>query len=175
MKYSERVIVLNNDFSFLSFTNFKNAIKLMYMGKAEPINVKGFIRNKVVSNFEGTYKYVCPVAIRLLRYVREIYKKYVPCNKSNIINRDGKCMYCGTHKNLTVDHIIPKSRGGKLSWENCVTSCKECNNRKGDRTPSEAKMFLLEQPHMPTINEFIQLKMKRFGVDKFMESLFKNM
>ena len=103
-----------------------------------------------------------------------IYKNKVPYSKRNIFVRDGyKCMYCGTREKikLTIDHVIPQSRGGKSTFDNCVASCRPCNNKKGHRTPNEAKMYLLRQPYTPTIYEFIRLKMKQYKIDEFLKEL----
>ena len=72
---------------------------------------------------------------------------------------------------LTIDHIIPTSKGGKTSFENCITACKPCNNEKGNRTPSEAKMFLKRQAYAPTISEFFRIKMKQLGVEAYLKEL----
>jgi 5-methylcytosine-specific restriction endonuclease McrA len=72
---------------------------------------------------------------------------------------------------LTIDHVIPQSRGGKNSFENCVTSCFDCNNKKGNRTPNEANMYMKRRPYSPTISEFLRLKVKQMGLDKFLKEL----
>jgi len=101
-----------------------------------------------------------------------IYKAHVPYTKKNVIVRDNfKCVYCGSDDNLTVDHILPVSRGGKTCFENCVASCQKCNNKKNNKTPSEAKMFMSKRPHSPTISEFFVMKMKNLGVDEFLREL----
>ncbi|MEZ4901376.1 MAG: HNH endonuclease [Spirosomataceae bacterium] len=67
--------------------------------------------------------------------------------RQNIFKRDGhRCVYCGTHEDLTLDHVLPKSRGGRTSWDNLATACKRCNTRKGDRTPEEAFMPMNIRP-----------------------------
>jgi 5-methylcytosine-specific restriction endonuclease McrA len=81
------------------------------------------------------------------------------------------CSYCGSNKNLTIDHIIPISRGGKSTFENCITACKSCNNKKGDRTPSEANMYLTKKAYSPTISEFLKLKMKQLGADAYLKEI----
>jgi len=174
MTVKTNVIVLNSDYSFLSYTTWKRAIRLIYQGKAEVI--KSNLLNKVVRNVTGLYEYVIPIAIRLLKVIREVYRKSVPYSKQNVIARDGMCMYCGSKNlnDLTIDHVVPKSRGGRSTWENCVAACKHCNNKKGDRTPSEAHMWLIKQPKMPTIHEFAQLKLKSFGVNKILKDIFND-
>jgi 5-methylcytosine-specific restriction endonuclease McrA len=105
--------------------------------------------------------------LRLIKLIRTLYRNRVPFSKKNILVRDGfKCAYCGIGKErLTVDHIIPKSRGGRTTFENCVSSCKSCNNKKGDRVPSDAHMYLKVKAFQPTIAEFLRLKVKRLGIN----------
>ena len=86
--------------------------------------------------------------------------------------RDGfACVYCGDTEKLTIDHVLPVSRGGKSTFENCVCACGDCNSRKSDKTPSEAKMFLKKQPYAPTISEFIRLRMEKFGIIDLLKEL----
>ncbi|MEO0255058.1 MAG: HNH endonuclease [candidate division WOR-3 bacterium] len=92
-----------------------------------------------------------PSVIRIKRYIN--YRPYnVPINKRNIMRRDKyTCQYCGKKgSDLTIDHVIPKDRGGKDTWQNLVTCCKECNLKKGNRTPREAGMKLIKKPKKPT-------------------------
>ena len=93
-----------------------------------------------------------PAVIRLNRLV-EGFVKSVGFSGARVFFRDGyRCQYCGTkhpEKDLTLDHVLPKSRGGDASWENQTTACKPCNNRKADRTPEEAGMKLLSVPTKP--------------------------
>jgi 5-methylcytosine-specific restriction endonuclease McrA len=79
-------------------------------------------------------------------------------SRRNIIKRDGnKCAYCGKKEtNLTIDHILPKARGGKDTWENLVASCVRCNNKKGDRTPEEAGLELNVRPYKPNYIMFLK-------------------
>jgi 5-methylcytosine-specific restriction endonuclease McrA len=84
------------------------------------------------------------------------YKRII-LSRKNILRRDNhKCQYCGSTVNLTVDHIIPKSKGGEDIWENLVTACIKCNNKKGDRTPEDAKMVLKVSPKKPSHITFIK-------------------
>lgn len=153
------VIVLNADYQFLNFCNWKRALSLVNAGKAEVLKAS----NKVIKNFTGTFTFAIPYVIKLVKLVRAVYRRRVPWSKRNVFIRDNNtCQYCGKEnlKRPELEHVIPKSKGGKSSFENCVTACKECNRTKGDRTPSEAKMYLKKQPKMPTINEFLQMKLK---------------
>ncbi|GAA3538714.1 HNH endonuclease [Aeromicrobium flavum] len=92
-----------------------------------------------------------PLVLRLVRYVRTrwMHVRSHLCTKSAIKARDKACAYCGGSAE-TVDHVIPRSRGGTLTWENAVAACLRCNHKKGNRTPSEANMPLLLTPGRPT-------------------------
>lgn len=105
----------------------------------------------------STYtKYPWPSVIRLNRFVLVPYKKVVLTRK-NILKRDlYKCVYCGRGDlPLTIDHIIPKARGGEDVWENLVAACVICNNRKGNKTPEEANLIMRSKPFKPSYIMFI--------------------
>ena len=114
-------------------------------GKAEILKVGD---NPIVT---GMSEVVRPLIIRLLNFVR--YRlKAVKLKRERIYKRDGwKCVYCESKRNLTIDHVIPKSRGGGNSWQNLVTCCGSCNSKKGDKTPQEANMLILTNPKEPSI------------------------
>lgn len=122
------------------------------MGKAEIVQKddKKFVRS-VKTNFPW------PSVIRISKFVKVPYKKVI-LSRKNILRRDNyKCAYCGrSDLMLTVDHVIPKARGGTDTWENLVTACTKCNNVKGDRTPEEADMKLLFRPYKPSHVIFIK-------------------
>ena len=164
----DRCIVLNGDFTFLNTVSWRRAISLVMTGKSEVVKYT----NRFIRCSDGR-KIAIPVVIKLIKVIRMIYKNCVPYTKKNVMCRDNyKCVYCGSTKELlTIDHIIPISRGGETSFENCVTSCRVCNSKKKDRTPSEAKMFMSKIPHAPTISEFFQMKMRQLGVDNFLKEL----
>jgi 5-methylcytosine-specific restriction endonuclease McrA len=98
-----------------------------------------------------------PSIVRLSVYVRIPFKKIV-LSRKNILRRDGhRCQYCGrVDVPLTVDHVIPRARGGEDSWENLVAACVRCNNKKGDRLPGESMMNLLRKPIRPNHVMFIR-------------------
>ena len=98
-----------------------------------------------------------PSIVRLVRYIH-IPRKRVELTRKNILKRDKfRCQYCGRTQNaLTIDHIIPKTKGGADSWGNLVCACVKCNNKKGNRTPEQANMRLLHQPKKPSYLFFIQ-------------------
>lgn len=145
-----QVLVLNQNYAPLSVCTARRAIILVFMGKAEIVEHRP---QKVHSAFET---FLLPSIVRLNAYVR-IPSAGIILSRKNIIKRDGhQCQYCGTSKGpLTVDHVIPKYRGGEDTWENLVCACQVCNNRKGDRTVDQARMSLLRKPRQPTRIHFI--------------------
>lgn len=124
----------------------------MFLGKAELVTDD---KRKSVRTVSTSYAW--PSVIRLSHYIKVPYKKVVLTRK-NILRRDGyKCVYCGRGDlPLTVDHVLPKARGGTDSWENLVCACTVCNNKKGDRTPQEANMHLSHKPFAPNHIMFIK-------------------
>jgi 5-methylcytosine-specific restriction endonuclease McrA len=162
-----RVIVLNGDYTFLNTVGWQRAMCLVIKGKTEVLKYA----DKVIRRVDGSEMRV-PLVMRLIKVIRLIYKNRVPFTKKNVFIRDGyTCQYCGSRNELTIDHIVPASKGGKNTFENCVAACKPCNNKKNNRTPSEANMFLKRQPHAPTISEFFRIKMRALGMDKYLKEL----
>lgn len=164
----ERCIVLNGDYSFLNTVSWKRAVCLIIKKKAEVLKES----NKPIRTGCGASMCKVPLVIKLIKIIRLIYKNRVPFSKRNIMVRDKyECAYCGTSSNLTIDHIIPSSQGGKTTFENCITACQPCNNKKGNRRPNEAKMYLSKKAYAPTISEFIRMKMIQLGVHEFLKEL----
>ncbi len=163
----DRVIVLNADYTYLNSISWKKAFLLIQKGKVEVVKYS----KKMINTIYDTFK--VPLVVKLIKYIRILYRTKVPFSKKNIFARDGfKCAYCGREtEQLTVDHIIPKSKGGKSTFDNCVAACRPCNNRKGDKTCSEARMYPKVKAYTPTISEFLQIKMRKMGIDKIIESL----
>ena len=132
------VLVLNSDYLPINITTFRKGFKLLYKGKAVVIDEENY---DMRSNK--------PLIIRLVKYATIPFRKVV-LSRENIFKRDEHiCAYCSSKHNLTVDHIFPKSKGGKNSWENLITCCFDCNCKKGDRTLEQADMKLLYQPFRP--------------------------
>lgn len=141
----ERVLVLNADYTPLNIISIKRGFNLVYNGKAEVVKTSD---NPIVAGYKT---YVRPLIIRLYNYIRFKFKQ-IRVNRNRIYKRDGhECVYCGSSKNLTLDHIIPKSRGGKNDWTNLTTCCIKCNLKKANRTPEEAGMVLRKKPFEPSI------------------------
>jgi len=136
----------------MSICNVQRAIILLFLGKAELIASKNFKRVISVSR-----SIPFPTIVRLRIYIRVPFKKIV-LSRKNILRRDHhKCQYCHrTDLPLTIDHIIPKSKGGDDSWENLVAACVKCNNKKGDRSPEEAAMALIKKPTKPSHITFMK-------------------
>ncbi|MCP9822761.1 HNH endonuclease [Cyanobium sp. L1E-Cus] len=136
------VLVLNASYEPLNITTWRRAVVMVLKGKAE-----GLEHDPVRRIREDT---LLPTVIRLRHFVRVPYKP-LPLTRRNLFHRDGhRCQYCGASaQQLSVDHVVPRSRGGLDTWENVTTACLSCNVRKGNRTPREAAMPLLRPPHRP--------------------------
>jgi 5-methylcytosine-specific restriction endonuclease McrA len=160
----EAVIVLNASYEFLGLVSWQRAMTMLFTGKVEVLKES----NRIVRTVSRTFR--VPAVIRLIKFIRQIYRREVPFSRKNILVRDGfLCQYCGREhqsSELTVDHVIPKVQGGANHWTNVVACCRSCNMKKGGQTPRQAGMHLVRQPFKPTIMEFINLYLKRrFGVD----------
>jgi len=142
-----RVLVLNATYEPLSVVSQPRAVHLVLSDKAE------VIESDSVPVRSQHFSFPAPLVIRLRYYVRIPHNLPVPLSRRAIFLRDGHtCQYCGAQPgkdHLTIDHILPRSRGGRMEWENVVTSCGACNRRKGSRTPQEAAMKLLQAPVRP--------------------------
>ncbi|MBF2097704.1 MAG: HNH endonuclease [Gloeomargaritaceae cyanobacterium C42_A2020_066] len=136
-----RVLVLNASYEPLNITTWKRATVLLLKGKAEQLEHNGKL---VYANFP------LPTVIRLRHYISVPHKE-IPLTRRNVLHRDGHaCQYCGyTGEDLTLDHVVPRSRGGGDTWENVVTACVRCNIKKGSRTPEEARLTLRQRPKRP--------------------------
>lgn len=138
------VLLLNANYEPLNVCTTRRALCLLMAGKAEMLlNGRGYIRTVRISVPR-------PSVIRL-DYMVKRPRPRVKLTKHEIFRRDHhSCQFCGKKtKNLTIDHLIPRYRGGKHSWLNLVTACPECNRKKGGRTLQEAGMRLLRKPYEP--------------------------
>ena len=161
-------ILLNADYTFLNVVDWKRAMCLMAKEKVKVLKHS----ERIIRTGEGVIKKI-PAVLRLIKLIRTLYRTRVPFSKRNVLIRDGfKCAYCRNEsKPLTIDHIIPKSRGGLTTFENCVSACRTCNNRKSNRTPSEAKMFIKVKAYQPTISEFLMMKVRKLGINDVLKGL----
>lgn len=144
---SQSVVVFSKNYLPISRVNIKRAIALLVTGKAEPLDLT---HSKVWPIQSPSVVLYVPDQIRLTVSGTERIWKVPPVNRRELLRRDKHhCQYCGNTRNLTIDHVIPRSRGGKHAWDNVVIACIRCNAQKGDRTPIEAKMPLRTQPKAP--------------------------
>ncbi len=153
-------ILLNGDYTFLSLVDWKKAIGLMVADKVRVLKFS----DRVIRGVSRTFN--VPAVAVLAKVVRSVYRGHVPFSRRNVLLRDGfACAYCGTRtRPITIDHVIPKSRGGSTDFDNCVACCRACNQRKGSLRPREAGMTLRRRPWQPTISEFIRIRLRQSGV-----------
>lgn len=160
-------ILLNGDYSFLGQVTWQKAVCLVFKEKARVLKYSDRLIYGVGRVFRA------PAVMVLVKVVRSVYRSRVPFNKKNVLVRDRyTCAYCGRKfSGLTIDHVIPVSRGGNNDFDNCVACCATCNNRKGARTPTEAGMRLSRRPYQPTISEFIRIRLEQSGVLDYLKEL----
>jgi 5-methylcytosine-specific restriction endonuclease McrA len=142
---SARVLILNASFEPLHVCSVKRAVGLLMHDIAERVEDAETVLRTPNSVF------AVPSVVRLKRYVKRPHRQRVAFNRRNVFRRDDHaCQYCSRRGNdLTLDHVLPRSRGGPTSWENVVACCRGCNAKKRDRTPDEARMQLGRKPYAP--------------------------
>ena len=143
------VLVLNGNFEPLNVTRVRRALLLLIRGKAEMIeNGRGHLQAE-------RDRVEVPSVIRLSTYVRRPIQPQ-RLTRRDVFLRDGNmCQYCGKpSRELTLDHVLPRHRGGQNTWDNVVAACVRCNHRKAGRTPREAGMHLLTEPAPPRPNPY---------------------
>jgi 5-methylcytosine-specific restriction endonuclease McrA len=148
------VLVLNSSYEPLNIATIARAVRLVLAGKAEIIHERGRVSSPTVS-------FPLPSIIRMLYYIKHRRKKVALTKKNVLLRDDYKCGYCAEQidaREATVDHITPRSAGGKSTWENLIACCAPCNSRKRDRTPQQAKMPLLRKPREPKFIPFVIVK-----------------
>ena len=141
-----KVLILNQTFEPLLVCSARRAVILLYTGKAERVEDT----SRVIHSPSTVL--LLPSVIRLHRFVRKPPQPSTAFNKKNILKRDAyTCQYCGRNsgERMTIDHVIPKSLGGRTVWENVVSACRSCNLKKGNKTLQEAGMCLLRRPAKP--------------------------
>ena len=141
---NQAVLLLNQNYEPLSVCNVKRAVVLIFLGKAEMVEKNSGVLHSI------NQQLVIPSVIRLSRHIRVPHKRIL-LNRKNLMIRDNHtCQYCGKKlQPLTIDHVIPKHYGGTDSWENLVVACQICNHKKGNHTPEQAGMELIQQPRRP--------------------------
>jgi len=142
----QTVLLLNASYEPLKIISWQRAVTMFFMGKVE-----------VLEEYDHDIRSVSlvikvPAVVRLLRFIN-IGRKAPPLCRTNILARDNfECQYCArplSTKEATLDHVVPRSQGGKTTWENIVCCCTNCNRKKGGRTPVEARMHLRKKPVRP--------------------------
>ncbi len=167
------VLVLNSGWSAVHIASVRRAISLVYRGIAQIVNPEdfgtyGFEDWKELSRADGngcirsvSFEFRVPDIIRLRRFSGRQNRK-VRFTRRNILERDDHtCQYCGEHlpaRELTLDHVIPRSRGGGSTWRNLVVACFRCNDRKGSRSVADAGMELMRQPQRPKWSTYLAVR-----------------
>lgn len=148
----KEVLVLNSDYIPINICSWKRAVNLYLKGRVQVLSVR---------------------TVRLVDHVRLPYRRLMglkPTKKLVLRHYDYRCIYCGSFNHLTVDHVIPVSKGGKNTWDNLVCACVICNVKKGDRTPEEANLKLYIKPVRP-FNK-MHLIIERSNVSDWKQYLF---
>lgn len=141
------VVVFSRNYLPLARINIKRAIVLLITGQAESLEFGNTTKWEVRS---PSVVLEVPEHIRLTVSNPERLWKVPPVNRREVLRRDNhSCQYCGSTKNLTIDHVIPRSKGGQHTWDNVVAACERCNSTKGDRLPHEAGMVPKVKPKAP--------------------------
>ena len=162
---TEKVLVLNRTWAPVNIASVRRALTLVYVDMARIVHPhdfstfswEGWLQTGETESFaprlrSATFEFLLPEIIVLTAY-NGVFMKEVKFTRRNIFERDGNvCQYCGRRRDpreMTLDHIVPRSRGGNSSWENVVLACLPCNSRKGCRLPDEAGMSLLRPAVKP--------------------------
>jgi len=179
------VLVLNRFYMAVHVVSVRRAFAMLYRQVAEVVSFEDdryqtydFSGWAELSQFKREYELAHPsddwvrtvsLEIQVPRIVRLLFYGRLPdrgvkLNRRNIFARDaGRCQYCGgkfASSELTLDHVIPRSRGGKAAWDNLVCCCADCNSRKGGRTPKEANMKLIRKPYKPRRSPAVTLRLR---------------
>jgi 5-methylcytosine-specific restriction endonuclease McrA len=173
----QHVLVLNRLWQAVNVCTARRALTLLFQGQAQAVSSSADDGSFRTFNFHEwrnltesapndefvhaiSFRIRVPRIILLLMYDR-LPKKEVKFTRHNIFERDkNTCQYCGDifdRKDLNLDHVVPRDRGGPTSWENIVCSCIECNTRKANRTPQEARLHLIRKPKRPKWRPFVQI------------------
>jgi 5-methylcytosine-specific restriction endonuclease McrA len=152
LELKREILLLNSDYTPINICSWKRAVNLSLKGRVVVMSGR---------------------TIRLVDHVKLPYRRLMGLKPTkNLIQRhyDFRCIYCGSFKDLTIDHVIPTSRGGGNTWDNMVCACAPCNVRKGDRTPEEAGLKLYIKPARP-FNK-MHLIIERSGIEEWKQFIF---
>src|SRR5436305_2189675 len=148
-----RVLVWNATYEPINVCTVRRAVVLMLKDKAEMIERAEWELHSATATIAR------PMVIRLVTYVRiprDTHRRKIT-RRAVFARDDWTCQYCGARANLTVDHVVPRSKGGGSSWDNIVASCAPCNRRKGNSLPRQVGMKLLTLPRIPSPHVFSQV------------------
>lgn len=146
----KKVLVLNLDHTPIAVVTAQKAMVLTFLEKVSVLADYQFLSVRTVTR---EYKY--PAVVRLDEY-RSVPFRGVLLNRTNLFRRDNnECQYCGSQKHLTLDHVVPRSKGGATSWTNLITACHRCNVQKGDKTPEEVGFDMKRKPFKPSLTYFL--------------------
>ena len=167
----QKVLLLDNHNRPINITTWKRALVLLLKGKAE-------ITRKIndLESMINVDNYLIPRVIRLTYDLAVQYKELPFCRENILVRDEFVCQYCGKKfpaSELTLDHVFPKSRLGPDIWENIVACCKECNQKKADRTPKEARMKLLRRPYRPKDYLLFELKKYPENIARYWRQFFE--
>ncbi len=144
MELNQGVLLLNTTYEPLTIISAKRAFKLLFSKKAHPIEYTNFFAYTVRSKIK------IPSVIQIAYFIKKPYTKPKFSKKAVFIRDNYQCQYCGTFTTKpTIDHVLPRSKGGKTTWQNVVTACPSCNNKKSNKTLKEANLKLIREPKEP--------------------------
>jgi len=163
------VLLLNANYEPLNVCDLRRAVTLVLVGKAEVIEKA----SSHVCSSEA--RWIAPSIVRMRYQVKRPMPK-LKLSRHSILARDfHTCQYCGSNRDLTIDHVTPRSHGGGSCWTNCVLACIKCNHSKADRTPAKAGMTLLNQPKQPKWNPIYSQHTTRYqSWSKFISDQYWN-
>jgi 5-methylcytosine-specific restriction endonuclease McrA len=161
-------LILTQSYMPHRIVNWQKAITMLVIGKVEVVETYDEVIRSVSLSLQ------MPAVVRLVRGVKRHDTK-VRFSRINVLTRDDfRCQYCGESmqaRDLTFDHVVPRSQGGKTSWTNIVTACRPCNGKKGNRTPEQARMKLLSRPVRP---KALPLGLERLGAGRALPDPWKS-
>lgn len=146
------VLLLNANYEPLNVCTIRRAVSLILVGKAEVIEASDLQVQSSENNWDA------PSIVRMRYQVRRPMPQ-LRLSRHSILARDSHtCQYCGSTRDLTIDHVMPRWKGGTNSWDNLVTCCRKCNLKKGDKTPEQARMKLAKKPKRPQYVPYLSLQ-----------------
>ena len=151
MNLNNKVLLLNNSYEPISVITAKKAVIMYFLDKVDVVKKSKIVINSLYLKFN------IPEVIKLKNYIYIKHSK-IPLTRKNILKRDNNtCQYCGKNKSeITIDHILPKDKGGNDSWNNLVVACKRCNMIKGNYLLKDIDMQLIRKPFEPTKIIYLQ-------------------